>query len=399
MAGMLAGMYSCKREIPKRELLANYEVNNFSELFHVFWTGMNTQYQFWDKETVNWDSMYRAYKPKFDSLSHVKYTDTAVNRAFQFMADMTKDLHDGQYYLTLASGGDYWFEDSLYRSYYTYMPKLLRANRVHANLPDTLFDHIIQNNYLNDFDYGVYKNYSSQQVIQVITGNISKAAKNLEYMSINDFMMKESYDANYTARPTRPVIKNFFDKVHKSAVDGVIIDLRNNRGGNLEDIDFLVGQFTDKPVLYGYARHKSGAGRLDYTPALPLNITPQSGATEFKKPIVVLADIYSAAVCEMVIQAFKALPNANVKVIGEHTYGTAGTFVGSDISTLGGAFYMGTFAVVNISNTALMDKNHEFNFNGIAPDVEVKYNDASIETMKKTGIDIQLEKAIEYLNK
>ncbi len=56
--GMIVGLYSCKKDIPKRELLSNYEVNDFSELFKVFWEGMNSNYLFWDKETVNWDRMY-----------------------------------------------------------------------------------------------------------------------------------------------------------------------------------------------------------------------------------------------------------------------------------------------------------------------------------------------------
>ena len=72
---------------------------------------MNSNYLFWDQETVNWDSMYRAYKPKFDSLDMQPYTDTTQNRCFQYMADMTKDLKDGQYALLFWPGGDVYFED------------------------------------------------------------------------------------------------------------------------------------------------------------------------------------------------------------------------------------------------------------------------------------------------
>ncbi|MBO9203918.1 MULTISPECIES: S41 family peptidase [Niastella] len=398
VVGLFAGLYSCKREIPKRELISNYEINDFSELFHVFWTGLNTNYQFWDVETVNWDSMYRVYKPKFDSLNLRPYSDTTTNLGFQYMADMTKDLKDGQYVLQLWSGGDYRFEDSLYKSYISFIPKLQRTQRIRPALPDTLFDYISQYNYLDEFDYGVYKNYNTNVVSQITTGRIRKGAKDLLYTGINNFMLKESYDAKYVTYPPRPVIKNLFDNIHKGNCDGIIIDLRNNRGGNLEDVDFFVGQFTAKPALYGYIRYKSGSGRLDYTPALPLNITPQTGATDFKKPIVILADIYSSALCESVIQAFKGLSNTKVTVIGERTYGTAGLITGNDISTNGGSFNMGSFATARMSNAALLDKNHKFNFSGISPDVEVTYDAASINTMLQTGVDIQLEKAIEFLN-
>jgi carboxyl-terminal processing protease len=99
-----------------------------------------------------------------------------------------------------------------------------------------------------------------------------------------------------------------------------------------------------------------------------------------------------------VMQAFKALPGAKVMVVGEHTYGTSGLFTGNDISTNGGTFGLGAFGGVRISNTALQDKNHNFNFSGISPDFEVKYNAASIDQMLHTGVDIQLEKAIQVIN-
>ncbi|HEX6180414.1 MAG TPA: S41 family peptidase [Chitinophagaceae bacterium] len=396
---IIIGMSSCKRDIVKPELLSNAEANSFSDVFETFWQGINTQYLFWDAETVNWDSMYHVYKPRFDSLDKVNTSDTAINRCFQYMADMTKDLKDGQYALMFWQGGNFNFEDSLYKSYISFIPKYFRAQKIHAALPDTLFDYIVQYNYLKDFDYGVYRNYNTNQIFQIISGKISKGSKNVLYTSLNNFMLKESYDAPYPTRPTRPVIKNLFDKIHKSACDGVIIDLRNNRGGNLEDIDFLVGQFTSTPVVFGYARYKSGSGRLDYTPGLPMNITPQKDANDFKKPIVILTDIYTAALAESVIIAFKSLPEAQVTVIGERTYGTSGLITGNDISTNGGGFDMSNFASVRISNAAVQDKDHRFNFSGITPDIEVKYDASRIKQMLQSGIDIQLEKAIQFINK
>jgi carboxyl-terminal processing protease len=398
VAGLVAGLYSCKRDIPKRELLSNYEINNYSELFESFWNGINTNYLFWDKDPVDWDQMYRVYKPKFEALNKVENSDTANNRCFQYMADMTKELKDGQYALLVAGGGNFRFDDSLYKSYISFIPKLFRAQRTRAALPDTLFDYVIQNNYLKEFDYGIYRNFNTGQAFQVITGRLTKGRKNVLYTNLNTFMVKEAYNAAYTSRPPRPVIKNFFDNVHKSNCDAVIIDLRNNRGGNLEDVDFLVGQFTSKPFLFGYARYKSGVGRLDYTPPLPLNVKPQAGATDFKKPIVILVDIYSAAISETVIQAFKSLPDTKVTIVGEHTYGTSGLVSGSDISMNGGSYAMGTFGFVRMSTTALQDKNHNFNFNGISPDFEVIYNAASIKQMQSTGVDIQMEKAINFIN-
>jgi len=398
LAALLA-LTSCKREILKPELLSNYEGNSLGEMFQAFWSGMNSNYLFWDEETIDWDSVYRAYKPKFDSLDQLAYTDTVMNRAFQYMVDMTSDLKDGQYALQFWPGGDFSFEDSLYKSYISFIPKSFRAARVRNALPDTLFDYIVQYNYLRDFDYGIYRNFNTNDIFQVITGRISKGTKKVWYTSLNIFAMKEAYDATYASRPPRPVIKNLFDNMRRANCDAVIIDLRNNRGGNLEDINFLVGQFTAKPVLFGYARYKAGSGRLDYTPFLPMEVTPQPNATDFNKKIVLLTDMYSAALCESVILAFKALPDAEVTVVGERTYGTSGLLTGNDISSNGGTIYAGSILAARMSSAAVQNKDHQFNFAGIAPDIEVKYDKAAVKQMLKTGVDIQLEKAIEFINK
>ena len=155
------------------------------------------------------------------------------------------------------------------------------------------------------------------------------------------------YDAGYSDRPIHPVLKNFFSAIKQPGCDGFILDLRNNRGGNLEDIDFLVGQLTTNPFLFGYMRYKSGPGRLDYTPAIAMNVTPQPGASEFKKKIVILTDAYTASLSEKVILAFKALPSATVVTIGANTYGSCGLMNADGIATNSGSFAMSTFGSVN----------------------------------------------------
>jgi len=395
---ILVGMFSCEREIPSRELLSNYEANSYGEVFKAFWDGMNSNYLFWDQESVNWDSMYRAYKPKFDSLDNRQFSDTTQNLCFQYLADMTKDLKDGQYALQFWAGGDINFEGKLYKSYISFIPKLFRTQRIREALPDTLFDYVIQNNYLNGFDYGIYWHPVTRQPFQIITGRISKGRKDIIYTNLNVFALKEGYQYDYSTRPTRPVIKNLFDNIRNSRCEALIIDLRNNRGGNMEDINFLVGQFTSKTALFGYARYKSGTGRLDYTPPLAMRITPQEGAKDFKKPIIILTDLYSSALCESVIMAFKSLPETTVTIIGERSYGTSGFILSDDISTNGGSFSVGEYATVRMSNTAVQDRNGKFNFSGINPDIEVIYNAAGIKQMLSSGVDIQLEKAIQFIN-
>ncbi len=402
IALVLLGLSSCQREnLTKRNLLSDYEVQSYGEMFEVFWKGINSNYVYWAQDPLNWDSIYTVYKPRFDSADKVNAKDgiTAQNMAFQYLVDMTKDLKDGNYLLQVNGGGDFTFADSTYRGMIGFSPRLMMTQVTNPVLPDTLFDYIIHNNYLNGFDYGQYWDPSGTQVCQTITGTVSKGTKNIPYLGINDFMLRAAYyDAGYSSRPIHPVLKNFFSAIRQPGCDGFILDLRNNRGGDLEDIDFLVGQLTTTPLLFGYMRYKSGSGRLDYTSPIAMNVTPQPGATDFKKKIVILTDAYTASLSEKVIMAFKALPSATVVTIGATTYGSCGLINANGIATNSGSFAMSTFGSVQLSSMAVEDTRHQFTMGGIAPDVKVAYDATGIAQMLKTGVDIQMEAAIRYLN-
>jgi hypothetical protein len=398
---LLGGMSSCRKDnIVKRNLLADYEVQSYADMFQVLWKGINTNYVYWAQDPLNWDSIYTVFRPRFDSVDKVATTDqnAAQNLAFQYMVDMTKDLKDGNFVLQLNGGGDYIFADSSYKSMISFIPKLMLAARTNPVLPDTLFDYIIHNNYLDDFDYGQYLDLNTLGICQTISGTVSKGARNIQYLGVNTFNLKAAYYTDYSSRPIRPVLKNFFSAIKQPACDGFILDLRNNRGGDVEDIDFFVGQMTTSPLLYAFARYKSGPGRLDYTPSMPMYVTPQQGAADFKKKIVILTDAYTASLSEKVIMALKALPGATVVTIGATTYGSCGLITTNGIATNSGGFAISSYGGVNLSNMAVQDAKGHFTMTGIVPDVPVTYDTTHVSQMLKTGVDIQMEAAVRYLN-
>ncbi len=355
---------------------------------------------YWAQDPLNWDSIHTVFRPRFDSVDRLNATDgnAAQNLAFQYLVDMSKDLKDGNYALQVGGGGDFTFADSSYKSMISFIPKLMMTMRTNPVLPDTLFDYIIHYNYLNGFDYGQYADYNSQQICQTITGTLSKTTRNIQYLGINTFMLAAAYNSQFSQRPIRPVLKNFFNAIKQPGCDGFVLDLRNNRGGNLEDIGFFVGQLTTKPLLYGYARYKSGPGRLDYTPSLAMQVTPQPGAFDFKKKMVILTDAYTASLSEKVIMALKALPGATVVTIGGTTYGSCGLITTNGIATNSGGFAISSFGSVNMSGIAVQDTKYQFTMGGIVPDIPVTYDSGGIAQLLKTGVDIQMEAAVRYLN-
>src|SRR5687767_10433996 len=84
---------ACRKEVA-HERVTSYYGKSYTEIFEAFWNGMNTNYVFWDIEKVDWDNMYKTYKPRFEQLDKEQNDPKSAQRAVQYLVDMTKDLAD-----------------------------------------------------------------------------------------------------------------------------------------------------------------------------------------------------------------------------------------------------------------------------------------------------------------
>lgn len=99
-------------------------------------------------------------------------------------------------------------------------------------------------------------------------------------------------------------------KMNKAGVDGLIVDLRNNGGGALEDARMISGLFINKgPIVQVKARGEAVDVLEDTDPSI-----------EFKKPVVVLINRFSASASEIVAAALQDYGRA-VIVGGEFSHG------------------------------------------------------------------------------
>ena len=157
-------------------------------------------------------------------------------------------------------------------------------------------------------------------------------------------------------------------------IEGLIIDLRSNPGGNLSTVCDIARQLLPKGVIV-YTEDRDG--NKEYYNC--------DGENEIDIPVVVLTNQYSASASEILAGAIK---DYNIgKLVGKTTYGKGivqrifdlrdGTAVKITVSS----YY--TPSGVNIHGV------------GIEPDVEVDY-DPEAYAADKT--DTQLDKAIEVMN-
>jgi len=100
----------------------------------------------------------------------------------------------------------------------------------------------------------------------------------------------------------------------------LIIDVRDNPGGNYVLAADLAGRFTDQRRVYGYTRRRNGPRHDDFTGFTEEVITP-SGA-RFGGHVLVLANRHSFSSAEDFVLAMRSIPG--VTIVGDTTAGATG---------------------------------------------------------------------------
>jgi carboxyl-terminal processing protease len=108
------------------------------------------------------------------------------------------------------------------------------------------------------------------------------------------------------------ILNNFIE------LEGVIIDIRNNPGGDDSTVIQIVNRFCDRKRIAFHRKTKRGPGVDEFSPLKTWHIEPQ-GNTQFAGPIVLLTcdSVFSGG--EIFALTLKELPY--VTIIGEHTNG------------------------------------------------------------------------------
>ena len=112
------------------------------------------------------------------------------------------------------------------------------------------------------------------------------------------------------------------EKLKKKNVQAVILDLRNNGGGALEDARLMSGLFIKKGPIVQVKAH-TGAKEV---------LKDVDGKVYFKKPVIVLVNRFSASASEIVAAALQDYGRAIIVGSGEQTHGkgTVQAVVGLD---------------------------------------------------------------------
>ena len=304
--------------------------------FEALWEIIDRHYCFFDYKQheygLDWNAVYHKYKVRVnDQMNELQL--------FEVMRDMLAELRDGHVNLyTSYDVGRYWTWHEAYPQNYS----------------DTL-----ERRYLGT-DYKI----SGGMRYRILDDNIGY----IRYPSFQQSVGEGGLDDALS---------------YMALCSGLIIDIRNNGGGDLTAAEKLAGRFVQERTLVSYLQHKTGTGHSDFSDLEARYMEPSSNL-RWHKPVCVLTNrsVYSAANDFAVIM--HALPN--VKLVGDHTGGGSGLPMSSSLPN-GWS--------VRFSACPMYDRDKQHTEFGIAPDVPAALTDEATSQ----GIDLIIEKARELLTK
>ncbi len=312
---------SCIRE----DVSGNTPEANFESL----WKIIDEQYCFLDYKKqeygLDWNQVHETYAKRITP-------SMGWEALFEVLSEMVAELRDGHVNLTSS------LASSQYRQWFDSYPR---------NFSDS-----IQSIYLKK-DY----NQSSGLTYQILENNIG-------YIYCSSFSNGIG-DGNLDQTLNRLAI-----------CDGLIIDVRNNGGGNLTTAQKLAARFTNQKTLVGYMTHKTGKGHSDFSNPYPVYIEPSNGI-RWQKRAVVLTNRRSFSATNDFVNSMKQFPL--ITIVGDKTGGGSGLPFTSEIPC--------GWSIRFSASPMLDPQMNQIEF-GINPDVKVDMTSEDMQKGKDTMIEI-----------
>ena len=422
---LLVLVTSCREE---SDALQNYAFNDglafekarksFAGKFKVLWKALDQNYGIWDYERsqgVDWDAVYDEFLPKYEALD--KRDDVTDEELRKLLEATLAPLHDGHFAAQM--------ENHQTGNFVVTVPSNTRTkerddfeamkNTTHnlsAYLPaafggtgNQILDYKEADTHIAEMgEYGITVKYA------LFKDNIAYFYFSGFYLTL--YLNDEKYQKIFgkanaatqqLALAVRQAWQAWFDKVqelHASGqLKGVVIDLRNNGGGMLDDNQYVLGSMLPSGGFeVAFSRFKRGVGRYDYSPLSPFKVPTLETAHEtITEPIVVLTNCGSVSMAEITSLGCQSLPNGTL--IGKRTHGGLCSLI-----TNPGVYYQNYSGIIGEMNktpiylyiphmTTISKEGKLFEGVGLTPDIEV---DLDVTQYQATGRDTQLERALQF---
>jgi hypothetical protein len=309
LLGLIFICYACEEMLLDDEQASTNPLENFEYL----WQRCHEQYSYFELKNVNWVTVKQEYEQKlFEGMSQ--------DSLFNVLSSMLNELKDD--HVNLVSS----FKTSYFGGRY--------------NVQDSFDWRIIVDHYFGE-PYRITGPFQHSYI----------ASQNIAYVRLSSFATNISpYHLDY-------ILTTYAE------TSGLILDLRENGGGQIENVYKLLERFADEERIIAYSQIKNGIGQEDFTTPKPVIVKPYSGI-KYVKPVMVLTDPGTFSSGSLFALGAKAFPH--ITLIGQKTGGGLGMPAGGQLPN--GWTYR--FSITRTLDLQMSQEPEQ----GVSPDIEVEFN-------------------------
>ena len=298
---------SCEKLIFKKDKGTLNAKSNFEYL----WNECDKKYSYFELKKIDWNQIHDKYEKKI-------YDGMSQDSLFKVLGAMLRELKDD--HTNLFSNLNISFYGTNQLGQDNYDGRILRDNY----LPK---EYYISGPFVHDF--------------------ILNTNKEIGYVRFSGFSGQVD-DKNL----------NFILERYKNT-KGIILDLRENGGGLVNEIFKILSRFTEEKTLLYYSKIKNGEGHNDFSEPQSAYIEPSKEIRYTKNKVMVLVDRGTYSAGSMFALATKALPN--MVLVGDLTGGGLGL-------PNGGQLPNGWTYRFSVTQTLDLQFNNSFE-QGVPPDI------------------------------
>lgn len=261
--------------------------HNPEKIFEELWETFSDRYPFFELRNVDWKKQYDIFRPKVTS-------NTSEDDLFEIFCQMLSPLNDGHVELMAKTGVKakkrYFNPESKPRFWQEFTKEEIKS------LFKTTEKTLVSNGFGKPQESGAW---------------ILHYCKSPNYGYIRILELEGVIKQKLTVALDH-ILSEF------NGLDGVIIDIRDNPGGDDSTVIQIVNRFCDRKRVAFHRKTKLGPGEEEYSPLKTWHIEPQADI-QFTGPIVLLScdSVFSGG--EVFALTLKELPY--VTIIGDHTNG------------------------------------------------------------------------------
>lgn len=313
--------------------IVSSEIEDYTSDFDSVWTKFALEYPLFEYKKINWDEIYREYNYQFTSIS----VEERNNKLIEILS-IFKDAH------------------------------------IYLKTPDhEQIGQYVPPNFTINFNRQYIENFIDSIAWHRESDNWGwSKLNNIGYIRFTDFHLGS-------------VDSNAFDQALDSlkTTDGIIIDIRELHGGNLNIVGSIWNRFTNNKITVGYQLYRNGPGYNDYAQLIPV-ITNPKGNWQYLKTVVVLTGQFCFSAGEIFAETMSHF--ANITLVGDTTFGGV---------EAPGLYELPDGTEYSVPIVAYLNSEKEpLEWKGVIPDIYI----LPLQVRNNTTKDITIEKAINIIN-